>query len=83
MKKLDTKTVLEIIKMIDKRLVKVKKCQIVVDAADDIAYFNGKEDILTSLSKHLQSFIEETEFPDPKSACSACGSHDSDHLCPL
>jgi len=55
---MDTETVLEIIKIIDTRLIKVKECQLVINVADDIAYFEGVEAILISLGDHLQALIE-------------------------
>lgn len=55
---MDTQTVLDIIKMIDVRINKIKKCQLVVDEKDDKAYFKGKEDLAISLRDHLQEYIE-------------------------
>lgn len=70
MKQLDTDTVLEIIKMLDTRIDKIRKCQLVVDEQDDKAYFKGKEDLAIYLRDHLQDYIEgqlnalETQSPE-------------------
>lgn len=80
---MDESTILKIIAMLDNSI----KSEF--DHSDEQFYSNlysyrlGRMDVYHELGKHLQSFIEETEFPDPKSACSACGSHDPDHLCEL
>lgn len=76
---MDTTTVLEIIKIIDNKIDN----HILKLANKGFLIITPTETALTELRDHLQSFIEETEFPDPKSACSACGSHDPDHLCQL
>ena len=77
---MDTSTVLEIIKIIDDKIGNFRLGPF--DGMPD--YFTiGEESGMQQIRDLLLSFIEETEFPDPKSACSACGSHDSDHLCLL